>query len=79
MHRILEKIADWLIEKEEKTAEKCDIPDEVIDEWFEILKARKKEVLEVHGKNSEEYAMLKDLLKKIEKIRALRKKKCKVK
>jgi hypothetical protein len=79
MHRILEKIADWLVEKEEKEAEKCDIPDEVIDEWLEILKARKKEALEVHGKNSEEYAMLKDLVKKVEKIKALRKKKCKIK
>jgi hypothetical protein len=34
MHKILEKIADWLVEKEEKEAEKCDIPDEVVNEWL---------------------------------------------
>jgi hypothetical protein len=79
MHKILEKIADWLVEKEEKEAEKCDIPDEVVNEWLETLKARKKQALEVHGKNSEEYAMLKDLLKKVEYIKAIRKKKCEVK
>jgi len=79
MHRILEKIADWIIEKEEKDAENCDIPDDVVDEWLEILKQRKKSALEVHGKDSEEYAMLKDLIKKVEHIKALRKKKCDIK
>jgi hypothetical protein len=44
MHHFLAKLADWLIEKEESDAERCDIPDEIIDEWLEILKERKKEL-----------------------------------
>jgi hypothetical protein len=75
MHRFLSKLADWLIEKEESEAEKCDIPDEIIDEWLEILKARKK-VLKEEAPHSEEYEMVKELLKKVEHIKELRKKKC---
>ncbi|WP_024789277.1 hypothetical protein [Lebetimonas sp. JH292] len=78
MHRILAKLADWLIEKEEKEAEKCDIPDEVIDEWLEILKERKKELKET-APHSEEYDMIKELIKKVEHIKELRAKKCAIK
>jgi hypothetical protein len=78
MHRILSKLADWLIEKEESEAERCDIPDEIINEWLEILKARKKELKE-EAAHSEEYEMIKELLRKVEHIKELRKKKCKIK
>ena len=76
MHRILQKIADWLIEKEEKSTESCEIPDEIIEKWLEILKERKKHL----NKNSEEYFMIKDLIKKVEHIKKIKKEKnCKKK
>jgi hypothetical protein len=79
MHRILAKLADWLIEKEEKEAEKCDIPDEIIDEWLEVLKTRREHILKEYGENSEEYEMINDLIKKVEHIKELRAKKCEIK
>ncbi|WP_024791740.1 hypothetical protein [Lebetimonas sp. JS138] len=78
MHTLLAKLADWLIEKEEKDAEKCDIPDEIIDEWLEILKERKKELKET-APHSEEYDMIKELIKKVEHIKHLREKNVKLK
>ncbi|WP_024790646.1 MULTISPECIES: hypothetical protein [unclassified Lebetimonas] len=79
MHTLLAKLADWLIEKEEKDAEKCDIPDEIIDEWLEILKKRREHILKEAGKDSEEYDMIKELIKKVEHIKHLREKNVKLK
>lgn len=79
MHRFLTKLADWLIEKEEKDAKRCDIPDEIIDEWLDILKTRKERIIKEHGENSQEYDMINDLIKKVEHIKKLRQKKCKIK
>lgn len=78
MHHFLTKLADWLIKKEEKEAERCDIPDEIIDEWLDILKTRKEIIIKEHGENSEEYEMINDLIKKVEHIKELRAKKCKI-
>jgi len=77
MYRILQKLADWLIEKEENSAEECKVPDEVVDEWLEILKERKEHILKEHGQDSEEYAMITDLINKVEHIKKLRQKECK--
>jgi hypothetical protein len=79
MHTLLAKLADWLIEKEESEAEKCDIPDEIIDEWLDILKKRREHILKEAGKDSEEYDMIKELIKKVEHIKKIRAKKCEIK
>ncbi|GAX87869.1 conserved hypothetical protein [Lebetimonas natsushimae] len=79
MHRILSKLADWLIEKEEKEAERCDIPDEVIDEWLDILKTRREHLKKEGDTDSEEYEMLNDLIKKVTHIKEIRAKKCEIK
>jgi hypothetical protein len=79
MHTLLAKLADWLIEKEESEAEKCDIPDEIIDEWLDILKERKKHLVEEGNTDSEEYDMIKELIKKVEHIKKIRAKKCEIK
>jgi hypothetical protein len=79
MHRILAKLADWLIEKEENEAEKCNIPDEIIDEWLDILKERKKHLEEERDTDSEEYDMIKELIKKVKHIKEIRAKKCEIK
>ncbi len=46
MVHILQKIADWIIEKEEKDAEDCTVPDEVVQEWLETVKEHIKHMQE---------------------------------
>ncbi len=79
MHRILDKIADWIVEKEEKNAESCDIPDTIIDEWLDILKKRRKHLQKEKDTKSQEYDMINELIKKVEHIKELRAKKCTIK
>jgi hypothetical protein len=75
MVNILKKIADWIVAHEEKDAENCTVPDEVIDEWLETIEERKKR-MEEHGRaHSEQYEMLLDLEKKVMQIKEARSKK----
>ncbi len=78
MLNILKKIADWLVTNEEKMAEDCKLPDEVIDEWEETVDERLKRMEENHKINSAQYDMLKDIKKRIEEIKAKRAKECKI-
>ena len=78
MLHILKKIADWLVTHEEKAAEDCRVPQEIIDEWEEIIND-KLSYLEKHNKtNSSQYEMLKDIKQRIEEIKKIRQKKCKI-
>ena len=78
MLNILKKIADWIVEHEMSEAESCSIPDEIIDEWLETIEERKK-LMEEHKKtNTAQYEMLLDLDKKVKKVEAIRKEKCKI-
>ena len=79
MLNILKKIADWLVTNEEKMAEDCKLPDEVINEWEETVDERLKRMEENHKINSTQYDMLKDIKKRIEEIKAKRAKECKIK
>ena len=76
MMHMMKKIADWIIEHEESEAEKCSIPDEIIDEWLETIEERKKRK-KAHGKTrSVQYEMLLDLEKRLKAIKEIRKRKC---
>jgi len=78
MLNILKKIADWLVTHEEKAAEDCQVPQEIIDEWEETVD-EKLDYLEKHNKtNSSHYEMLKDIKQRIEEIRKIRQNKCKI-
>ena len=77
MVHILQKIADWIIEKEEKNAEDCTVPDEVVQEWLETVKEHIKHMQEQGKTSSEYYLMLQDLKKKIEHIINVRQNRCK--
>ncbi len=79
MLNILKKIADWLVEHEEKMAEDCKIPDEIIEEWEETVDERLKRMEEHNKTNTAQYEMLKDIKKRIEEIKAKRAKECKIK
>ncbi len=79
MLHILKKIADWLVEHEEKATEDCKIPDEIINEWEEIVNEKLKKMEKHHKTNSEEYEMLKDIKQRIEEIKKHRAKECKIK
>ncbi len=76
MVHILQKIADWIVENEEREATKCTIPDEIIDEWLETIEERKKRMQENGKETSEQYLMLQDLDKRVKEIEVIRKKKC---
>ena len=76
MLNILKKIADWLVTHEEKMAEDCKIPDEIIEEWEETVNERLKRLEENNETKSAQYDMLKDIKQKIEKIKQIRKKRC---
>ena len=78
MLNILKKIADWLVAHEEKMAEDCKLPDEVVDEWEEIVDDRIKRMEENHKTDSMQYDMLKDIKQRIEEIKAKRAKECKI-
>jgi len=41
MIHIMKKIADWIIEHEEKEASDCTIPDEVLQEWLNVRRYKK--------------------------------------
>ena len=76
MMHIMKKIADWIVEHEEKEAESCSIPDEIVDEWLETIEERKQR-MEAHGKtHSEQYEMLLDLEKRVKEIKEVRNRKC---
>ena len=76
MVHILQKIADWIVENEEREATKCNIPDEVIDEWLETIEEHKKRMQKNHKEKSEQYVMLQNLDKRVKEIEAIRHKKC---
>ncbi len=76
MIHILQKIADWIVENEEREATKCTIPDEVIDEWLETIEEHKKRMQKNGKEKSEQYIMLQDLDKRVKEIEAIRQKKC---
>jgi len=79
MLNIMKKIADWLVVHEEKAAEDCRVPEEIIDEWEETVDD-KLNYLEKHNKTkSPQYEMLKDIKQRIEEIRKIRAKRCKIK
>jgi len=79
MLNIMKRIADWLVTHEEKAAEDCKVPQEIIDEWEEIVD-EKLDYLKKHNKtNSSHYEMLKDIKQRIEEIRKVRAKSCKIK
>ena len=79
MLHILKKIADWIVKNEEKAVEDCKIPDEIINEWEEIVNEKLKKMEKHHKINSEEYEMLKDIKQRIEEIKKHRVKECKIK
>ena len=79
MLNILKKIADWLVEHEEKMAEDCKLPDEIIDEWEEMVDEKIKRMEEHNKTNTAQYEMLKDIKERIEEIKAKRAKECKIK
>ena len=76
MVHILTKIADWIIEHEEKEAENCTIPDEIIDEWLEDIDEHKSKMEKEGLKNSERYIMLSDLEEKVKHIKEIRQNRC---
>ena len=79
MLNVLKKIADWLIEHEEKMAEDCKLPDEIIEEWEEQVDEKIKKMEENNKTNSAQYDMLKDIKQRIEEIKSKRAKECKIK
>jgi len=79
MLNVLKKIADWLIEHEEKMAEDCKLPDEIIEEWEEQVDEKIKKMEENNKTNSAQYDMLKDIKERIEEIKSKRAKECKIK
>jgi len=79
MLNVLKKIADWLIEHEEKMAEDCKLPDEIIEEWEEQVDKKIKKMEENNKTNSAQYDMLKDIKQRIEEIKSKRAKECKIK
>jgi len=78
MLHIMKKIADWIVEHEEKEAESCSIPDEIVDEWLETIEERKRRMEEKGHTHSEQYEMLQDLEKRVKEIKEARAKKCRV-
>ena len=76
MIHVMKKIADWIMENEKKEAADCSIPDEVIDEWLEIIEERKKRMQDHGNAKSQQYEMLQDLDEKVKEIEAIRKQKC---
>ena len=79
MLNILKKIADWIVKNEEKSAEDCRIPDEIIEEWEEIVNEKLKRLEENNETTSAQYDMLKDIKQRIEEIKKIRANKCKIK
>jgi hypothetical protein len=76
MVHILQRLADWLIEREEHEAENCAIPDEIIAEWYETLVARLAELRRDGLTETEEYRMLEDLRQRVRRIQTIRERKC---
>ncbi|WP_456433987.1 hypothetical protein [Nitratifractor sp.] len=76
MLHIMKKIADWIVEHEKKEATDCSIPDEIIDEWHETIEERTHRMEEKGHTHSEQYEMLLDLEKRVQKIEEIRKRKC---
>jgi len=79
MVHIMKKIADWIVDHEKEEATDCSIPDEIVDEWLEIIEERKKRMQEHGHTDTEQYLMLEDLEKKVKEIEELRAKKCSTK
>ena len=79
MLHILKKLADWLVEHEEKMAEDCKVPDEIIEEWEETVDERLKRMEEHNKTNTAQYEMLKDIKQRIKEIKTKRAKECKIK
>lgn len=77
MLHIMKKIADWIVDQEKDEATDCSIPNEVIDEWLDTVKDRKKRMEKKGNTNTSQYEMMSDLLKKVENIKKIREKKCK--
>ena len=78
MLNILKKLADWILEHEEKIAEDCKVPNEIIEEWEETVDERLKRMKENHKTHTAQYEMLKEIKRKIEEIKAKRAKECKI-
>ncbi len=76
MIHIMKKIADWIVQHEEKEAENCSIPDEIIDEWLDTIKEREQRMQDKHKHHSEQLEMLKDLEERVNHIKDIRDKKC---
>ena len=79
MIHVMKKIADWIVEHEEKDAEDCTVPDEVVQEWLETVQEKIKHMKAMGKEKSEQYLMLEDLEKKIEEIQSIRARNCRVK
>ena len=60
MVHILQKIADWIIEKEKSDAKDCTVPGSIVQEWLETIKEHIKNMQENGKTNSEYYLMLQD-------------------
>ena len=78
MLHLLKKIADWLIVHEEKAPEDCRVPDEIIEKWEEIVNEKIDKMQKEKKTDSEEYEMLLDIKQRIEEIKKIRAKKCKL-
>jgi len=76
MIHIMKKIADWIIEHEEKEASDCTIPDEVLQEWLETVQEKLTHMSKKGKEKSEQYLMLEDIKNRIKEIQSIRKNRC---
>jgi len=65
---LLEKLSEWILQKEEELAKNCAIPIEEIDKQIEKIKQEKAEV---QKKYEETMAKLDHLLERLEKIKEM--------
>lgn len=76
MLNILKQLTDFLLRAEEKEAERCDIPDENIEEWEQLVKEHLAHLKANGGNHPYQIEQLEDILQTIQNIKTIRQEKC---
>jgi len=66
------------VDHQEKEAESCSIPDEIIDVWLGTIEERKRRMEAKGHTRSEQYERLLGLQKRVRQIKAARQRKCRI-
>ena len=76
MLNILKDFSHFLLKHEMAEAEKCDVPEENIKEWLQIIEQRKQQMAAKHGEQSKQYQMLLEIEKDLKQVEAIRQQRC---